>query len=111
MIRNVAGGWAVLIALAAVAGCNPSAPPPSKDDEELKEAFVSFQKALKAKDADKLWALLDEDSQAEGDRADDANSAALTNEASARSLAAARAVEPSLAEPEMAPDFVYLDCP
>jgi hypothetical protein len=61
-------GWLAVTILAALAGCAPPAPGLSKDEEGLKEAFVSLQGALKAKDADKVWALLDADSQSDADR-------------------------------------------
>lgn len=34
----------------------------------MKQVFASFQAGLMAKDADKLWSLLDEDSQADAER-------------------------------------------
>src|SRR5262249_20703671 len=57
--------------LACLAGC------PKKEDDRLpgkgevaaaKAAFVALQEALKAKDADRVWELLDDDSQADAER-------------------------------------------
>jgi hypothetical protein len=36
--------------------------------EQVREAFAAFQKALKATDAEKIWSLLDDDSQADAER-------------------------------------------
>jgi len=54
-------------ALLALAGCSEP-PAPDKGEEEVKQAFASLQKALEAKDADKVWQLLDADSQADAER-------------------------------------------
>jgi hypothetical protein len=58
------------VLLGLLAGCSPAkeAVVPS-DDAPVREAFAAFQAALKAEDADKLWALLDSDSQADAERA------------------------------------------
>src|SRR5262249_42794639 len=64
----------VVMFLVAVAGCsNPTGPTPSKgtqvsDEEQVRQTFAAFQEALKAGDADKLWALLDDDSRADAER-------------------------------------------
>src|SRR5436305_15192810 len=70
MIRKLpAFVWLAATFLACLASCSPDSPAgPKKDEEELKQAFASLQEALKAKDADKIWALLDADSQADAER-------------------------------------------
>jgi hypothetical protein len=62
--------WLCLAPLLLV-GCS-SEPPLTPEQKEVKEAFVSLQKALEARDADKIWALLDADSQADAERQADA---------------------------------------
>jgi hypothetical protein len=59
-----------LIGLALAAGCssNPTAPGPN-EEESVRQAFASLQAALKARDADRVWGLLDADSRAEAERA------------------------------------------
>jgi hypothetical protein len=64
-------GWPLLL-LALAAGCTgstSSTPSPSQDEAKVRAAFEDVQKALKAKDADKLWGLLDSTSQKDADRA------------------------------------------
>jgi hypothetical protein len=39
------------------------------DEDRVRQTFIAFQNALKARDADNVWALLDSDSQAEAKRA------------------------------------------
>ena len=55
------------------AGCNkpPSASTAAAKGEEepARQTFVALQAALKAKDADQLWAMLDTESQADAERA------------------------------------------
>jgi hypothetical protein len=38
-------------------------------EDEIRKAFTSLQKAIKAKDGDKIWGLIDTDSQADANRA------------------------------------------
>jgi hypothetical protein len=40
----------------------------TQDEVQAKGTFLALQKALKAKDADKIWELLDTDSQADAER-------------------------------------------
>src|SRR5438552_3771581 len=40
----------------------------SAQSEEVKKVFKDFQAALKANDAEKIWALLDSDSQGDAER-------------------------------------------
>jgi hypothetical protein len=63
----------LLLAAAAVAGCSggqSAAPSGSSSEEEaqVKQTFAAFQKALRVKDADKVWDLLDDDSRADAQR-------------------------------------------
>jgi hypothetical protein len=51
-----------------VAGCSSKDSPASKEETAIKEVFTAFQKALKDRDGDKLWDLLDKDSRADADR-------------------------------------------
>jgi hypothetical protein len=53
------------------AGCTKPAASnaPKGEDEPVRQTFAALQAALKAKDADKLWALLDSESQADAERA------------------------------------------
>jgi hypothetical protein len=67
MIRT----WVVLLAgsLALIAGCSSTDKPAGgTGEDEVKKAFASLQEALKAKDADKIWALLDDDGRADAER-------------------------------------------
>jgi hypothetical protein len=41
----------------------------NNDEQTVKEAFEAFQAAIKAKDAEKLWGLLDSDSRGDAERA------------------------------------------
>ena len=68
-MRNV--GCAILFGVVLLAGCNkPTGQSSSSSDEKaVKETFEAFQAALKAKDAEKLWALLDSDSRDDAERA------------------------------------------
>jgi hypothetical protein len=60
----------VLFCLALVAGCKKTTVQSSTEDEKsVRDTVVAFQAALKARDADKLWSLLDSDSQADAERA------------------------------------------
>lgn len=60
-------GIYVLIAFATgLAGC--PADSAKKGDEEVRQAWTALQSAVKAKDPDKLWELLDKDSQSDAER-------------------------------------------
>src|SRR5207302_6131091 len=67
--------WPCLVALAGtlVLGCSgppaptPKAAPASNEEARVRECFEELQAALKAGDADKLWALLDPKSQADAE--------------------------------------------
>jgi hypothetical protein len=59
--------------LALLAGCSaPTTPAPAGEEAKVRAAFDAVVKALQAKDADKLWPLLDQDSQKDADRAAEA---------------------------------------
>ena len=64
-------GCAVLFGVALVAGTSDAAGHLSSLDDEqaVKESFEAFQAAIKAKDAEKLWGLLDSDSRDDAERA------------------------------------------
>jgi hypothetical protein len=60
----------LLVLLSFGVGCStPKTTAPREDEGVLRQAFTALQEALKAKDADKLWDLLDADSQADAERA------------------------------------------
>jgi hypothetical protein len=56
----------VVLALGAW-GCSSKSADP--EEEAVRKAFADFQAALKARDPEKIWGLLDDDSRAEADRA------------------------------------------
>ena len=63
-------GWVVLFCLPVSPGCQkPAAQSSTEDQQAVRDTVVAFQAALKARDADKIWALLDSDGQADADRA------------------------------------------
>jgi hypothetical protein len=66
-----------ILLLAAAAGCSGSGSS-SGEEENVRQTFAAFQKALKAKDADKIWDLLDDESKAEATRVAKALSDAST---------------------------------
>jgi hypothetical protein len=71
MTRKLVGCWWTAALVGLLAGCAGSdkAAGGGKDEEQAREAFTAFQKALAAKDGDKLWSMLDEDAQADVERA------------------------------------------
>ena len=71
MSRNVIPGWWTAALLALLAGCagTGTPAPQAKEEEEARQVFATFQKALKARDGDKLWSMLDADHQADAERA------------------------------------------
>lgn len=73
MTRPRARTPTAMLLFALLAGCAAPQDKPAatanKDEEAVRAAFTALQEALKAKDAGKLWALLDEDSQADAERA------------------------------------------
>ena len=60
-------GWVVAL---CAAGCSqPTNTAPANEEGAVRDAVEAFQGALKARDADKLWQLLDAESQADAERA------------------------------------------
>jgi hypothetical protein len=63
-------GWILVLCLFVIPGCKKPAEQSSKEEEQaVRDTFVAFQSALKARDGDKIWPLLDSDSQADAERA------------------------------------------
>ena len=56
-----------IVFAACLIGCQPG-DDPKKAEEQVKEAFKALQTAIKEKDADKIWNLLDKDSQSDAER-------------------------------------------
>jgi hypothetical protein len=54
-------------------GCTPATPhasaPDGADEKAVRDIVVAFQLALQARDAEKLWSLLDSESKADAERA------------------------------------------
>jgi hypothetical protein len=66
-----------ILLLSLAVGCSGDRQTPqSKGEDQVREVFASFQAALKARDVDKLWSLLDPESQADAERAAQAVKAA-----------------------------------
>jgi hypothetical protein len=59
----------VILLVACNAGCASKLETTPTEDENVRQAFVALQAALKDRDPDKLWPLLDTDSQASAERA------------------------------------------
>src|SRR5207249_9426012 len=59
-----------LCGMGFAAGCSKTTDlPPNNEELRVREAFVALQTALKARDADQVWKLLDSESQADAERA------------------------------------------
>ena len=60
-----------LAVILAACGCSKPATPPAAGSEEeaVQKAFAALQEAMKAKDGEKLFGLLDAESQADAERA------------------------------------------
>jgi hypothetical protein len=69
--RRTPSRLAVLIcALGLAAGCSGNRPATAgKGEDQVREAFTALQTALKDRDADTVWALMDEESQSDAERA------------------------------------------
>jgi hypothetical protein len=62
-------GRTACLCLALTVGCNkPGEQKSTKDEQAVREAVTAFQSALKARDSEKLWSLLDEDSRTDAER-------------------------------------------
>jgi hypothetical protein len=63
-------GWTGILCVAFVLGCSKAPDSPAANQEAaVREQFAQLQAALKNRDTDKLWTLLDSKSQAEAERA------------------------------------------
>ncbi len=93
--------WMMLACVAFALGCAKTTDVPAAGgDERVRESFVALQAALKARDADKLWPLLDDESRADAERA-----AKAVQETYAKADAAEKAEQEKalgLAGPELA---------
>jgi hypothetical protein len=49
----------------------------ASDEDDVRQSFASLQKAIKARDAEKIWGLIDDDSQTDANRAAKAVQAAF----------------------------------
>ncbi|HMF14928.1 MAG TPA: hypothetical protein VKE94_21580 [Gemmataceae bacterium] len=63
-------GCMILFCICLTLGCSkPTGQSASADEEKaVRDTFAAFQAAINSRDADKLWALLDNDSQADAER-------------------------------------------
>jgi len=57
----------MVLVLTISAGCSGTAGTSSGDEKQVRQAFTALQEALKAKDAEKIWGLLDADGQADAE--------------------------------------------
>jgi hypothetical protein len=72
-------GWSGLLCMAVVVGCSkPAEHSAANDDGPVREKFAELQAAIKSRDADKLWMLLDARSRADAERAAKAIQAAYS---------------------------------
>jgi hypothetical protein len=63
-------GCVALLCLTVGGGCkNPAEHPSTKDEQAVRGAVTAFQAALKARDSEKLWSLVDDDSRSDAERA------------------------------------------
>jgi hypothetical protein len=64
-------GWTSLLGMAIVLGCSskPSDRPATDEEGAVREKFAELQSAIKGRDAEKLWTLLDARSRADAERA------------------------------------------
>jgi hypothetical protein len=63
-------GRVVVLCFAVSAGCQKSVEQSSTQDQQaVREAVTAFQEALKTRDSEKLWSLLDDDSRSDAERA------------------------------------------
>jgi hypothetical protein len=64
-------GWASLLCMVVTLGCSskPGDHPPSADEEgAVRQKFAELRSAIKTRDAEKLWELLDDRSRADAER-------------------------------------------
>lgn len=63
-------GWAFVCFLVLAGGCaKPTDHSSAKEEGAVRQTVAAFQTALKERDADKLWQLLDTESRADAERA------------------------------------------
>lgn len=64
-------GWTSLLGIAVALGCSskPSERPTADEQGAVRERFAELQAALKDRDAEKLWVLLDAKSRTDAERA------------------------------------------
>jgi hypothetical protein len=75
--RTTQLAWLTFFCAASAFGCSKTTDlPPNSEEGRVREAFTALQSSLKARDADKLWKLLDSESQADAERAAQAVQAA-----------------------------------
>jgi predicted nucleic acid-binding Zn-ribbon protein len=68
--RTTQLAWLTCFCAAFAFGCSKTTDAaPSGDESRVRETFTALQAAMKARDADKLWKLLDSESQADAERA------------------------------------------
>jgi hypothetical protein len=63
--------FSLLLLLAFVPGCatKPTENPPANEEGAVREKFAELQSAMKNRDADKMWALMDGKSRSDADKA------------------------------------------
>jgi hypothetical protein len=72
MNRNFRSKWCPVVVLAVIAGAllaQDIRSAQGKAEDEVKQAFVALQGAIKAKDAAKIWDLLDTDTRLDAEKA------------------------------------------
>jgi len=63
-------GWLTFFCAMVAVGCSKTIDrPPVSQEGPVRQTFAALQAALKARDADKVWKLLDSESQADAERA------------------------------------------
>jgi hypothetical protein len=63
-------GWKGILCVVLALGCSKTVKsPPVDQDAAVREQFAELQSALKNRDTDKLWTLLDDKSKAQAERA------------------------------------------
>jgi hypothetical protein len=61
--------WCGVLLLVLLAGCSQTGSPGmSQDEEQVRATFAAFKSAMKARDADRIWDLLDDESRATAER-------------------------------------------
>ena len=70
-VRTCRWGWTSLLCMVIALGCSskPSDRPATDEQGAVREKFAELQSAIKSRDAEKLWALLNDRSRADAERA------------------------------------------